>query len=141
MIYLLDVNVLVAWGWSDHIDHDRTVDWLASLKKDEETRFCTSAIPQLGFIRVSAQRAAGRLLIGDAIKVLEGLIRSLGERHWFLADDQSCIDSFPGWCQSASRTTDAHLVQLARKHSFTLATLDSQIPDAFLIPLRSTPRT
>jgi predicted nucleic acid-binding protein len=44
------------------------------------------------------------------------------------------VDSLSAWCQSPSRTTDAHLVQLAQKHGFTLATLDSQIPEAFLIP-------
>ena len=29
MSHLLDVNVLVAWGWSDHVDHQRTVRWIA----------------------------------------------------------------------------------------------------------------
>jgi predicted nucleic acid-binding protein len=133
--YLLDVSVLVAWGWADHLDHKRTVDWIAAARKHVgSTRLSTSAIPQLGFVRVSVQRAAGRLQIDDAARVLAGLIKSLGNTHSFLEDDQSAALSFPSWCQSASRTTDAHLVQLADKHGFTLATLDVQIPGAFLIP-------
>jgi predicted nucleic acid-binding protein len=27
--YLLDVNVLVAWGWKEHADHERVAKWLA----------------------------------------------------------------------------------------------------------------
>jgi predicted nucleic acid-binding protein len=138
MNYLLDVNVLVAWGWADHLDHDRTVAWIAAARKQGGTRLSTSAIPQLGFVRVSVQRAAGRLAIEDAANVLAGLINSLGHTHSFLADDQPAAQSFPAWCQSASRTTDAHLMQLADKHGFLLATLDAQIPGAFVIPTRPT---
>ncbi len=29
MRYLLDVNVLVAWGWEDHLDHERAAKWIA----------------------------------------------------------------------------------------------------------------
>jgi hypothetical protein len=78
---------------------------------------------------------AGRIEIEDAVKVLAGLIRSLGGLHSFLADDQASVDSFPDWCHSASRTTDAHLLHLAQNHGFTLATLDSQIPGAYLVPV------
>ena len=33
MNYLLDVNVLVAWGWADHIEHRRAASWIQSIKK------------------------------------------------------------------------------------------------------------
>jgi predicted nucleic acid-binding protein len=124
--------VLVAWGWSDHLDHDRTVAWLASAKA-KDTLF-TSAIPQLGFVRVSVQRTAGRLAIKVAAQTLAGMIKSLGDRHAFVSDDEQSADGFPGWCQSAARTTDAHLLRLAQNHGLELATLDAQIPGAFLIP-------
>ena len=31
--YLLDVNVLVAWGWADHADHLRAAKWIGSMKR------------------------------------------------------------------------------------------------------------
>ena len=133
MRYLLDVNVLVAWGWSDHTEHDRAVDWLAAIKKRQDVTLLTSAIPQLGFVRVSAQRAPNLVSVGDAAEVLAEMLRSIGEKHEFLADDQPATE-FPAWCESASRTTDGHLHQLAVRHGLKLATLDTQIRGAYVLP-------
>jgi predicted nucleic acid-binding protein len=133
MKYLLDVNVLVAWGWSDHLDHERTAAWIASARRQKATTLLTSAIPQLGFVRVSVQRTAGRVTVREAGKTLAGMLRSLGARHAFLGDDRPALD-FPDWCRHALRTTDAHLFQLAEAHGAKLATLDTGIPGAFLIP-------
>ena len=33
MKYLLDVNVLLAWGWADHAEHRRTALWIAAIKR------------------------------------------------------------------------------------------------------------
>jgi len=131
--YLLDVNVLVAWGWSDHVEHERTVTWIASAKKWKSAKLLTSSIPELGFVRISVQRTAGRVTVQEASKTLAGMLKSLGSRHVFLADDLPASD-FPAWCQYASRTTDAHLLTLAQIHAAKLATLDTGIPNAFLIP-------
>jgi predicted nucleic acid-binding protein len=131
--YLLDVNLLVAWGWEDHIDHNRAAKWIAGTKRFRNTMLLTSAIPQLGFVRVSVQRMAGRLTLSEAAEVLAGMINSLGRNHGFVPDH---IDStkWPSWCKSASRSTDAHLLSLAAAHEAKLATLDSGIPGAFLLP-------
>jgi predicted nucleic acid-binding protein len=131
--YLLDVNVLVAWGWSDHVGHKRTVTWIAAAKKQKATMLLTSAIPELGFVRVSVQRMGGGVTVDDASKTLADMLTSLGSRHVFLADDLPARD-FPAWCHHASRTTDAHLLQLAEAHGAKLATLDNGIPGAFLVP-------
>ncbi len=133
MKYLLDVNVLVAWGWADHVGHERTVTWLASVKKQKNARLLTSPIPQLGFVRVSVQRTGGRVTVQDAGKTLAGMTASLGSRHAFLQDDRPAV-GFPEWSHHPSRTTDAHLLQLAEAHGAKLATLDAGIPGAFLIP-------
>ena len=133
MKYLLDVNVLVAWGWSDHVDHERAVIWIAAAKKQKTTILLTSAIPELGFVRISVQRTGGRVTVREATKTLAGMVTALGVRHVFLADDRP-IRGFPEWCHHASRTTDAHLLQLAETHGAKLATLDTGIPGAFLIP-------
>jgi len=133
--YLLDVNVLVAWGWSDHVDHDRTAAWIGAARRQEATKLMTSAIPELGFVRVSVQRAGGQVTVAEATETLAGMVAALGARHALLADDQA-VRQFPEWCSSASRTTDAHLLELAEGHGAKLATLDTGIPGAFLIPAR-----
>ena len=136
MRYLLDVNVLVAWGWADHVEHDRTAAWIAAGKTQRGVVFLTSAIPQLGFVRVSVQRAGGHVSVGEAGASLAGMLTSLGGRHIFLPDDLNSSES-PEWCSTATRTTDAHLVQLAQAHQAQLVTLDTGIPQAFLIPFRA----
>ncbi|MBL8136209.1 MAG: PIN domain-containing protein [Acidobacteria bacterium] len=135
MKFLLDVNVLVAWGWSDHVDHERTVAWIGAAIRKKTTKLMTSAIPELGFVRVSVQRTGGRVTVTEAGETLAGMVAALGARHVLLADDQAAR-RFPAWCSSASRTTDAHLLALAAAHGAKLATLDTGIPGAFLIPPR-----
>jgi predicted nucleic acid-binding protein len=133
--YLLDVNILVAWGWSDHVDHERTAAWIAAARRQKATRLMTSAIPELGFVRVSVQRTGSRVTVAEATETLAGMVAALGVRHVLLADDQAARQ-FPQWCSSASRTTDAHLLDLAAAHGAKLATLDTSIPGAFLIPAK-----
>ena len=66
----------------------------------------TSPTPQLGFVRVSVQQTWNRITVPEASKTLAG----------------------------TSRTTDAHLLQLVEANGAKLATLDTGIPGAFLIP-------
>lgn len=133
MNYLLDVNVLVAWAWQDHADHLRVLRWLATILRGSAELLFTSAIPQLGFVRVSVQRSKGTLTVAECGETLAGMLAGLGERHRFLPDDQPSTD-WPDWCRSAPRTTDAHLLTLAQAHQLTLATLDTGIPGALVIP-------
>ncbi len=134
MKFLLDVNVLVAWGWSDHSEHRRAAKWIGEMKAKRNVSLFTSAIPELGFVRVSVRRAAGRLTVEEASESLADMLKSLGRRHWFLADDLSSLGEWPEWCQSAAKTTDAHLLALAERHQLRLATLDLGIHGAFLVP-------
>jgi predicted nucleic acid-binding protein len=127
--YLLDVNILVAWGWFDHVDHERTAAWIAAARRRKATKLMTSAIPELGFVRVSVQRTGGHVTVTEATETLADMVAALGARHVLLADDQAARQ-FPEWCSSASRTTDAQ----AAAHGAKLATLDTAIPGAFLIP-------
>ena len=134
MNHLLDVNALVAWGWSDHVDHARTVRWIAERKKTRNARLFTTPISEIGFVRVSVQRVSGRITVHQASEVMRSLRQSLGPAHRFLPDDVDGTD-WPDWCTSASRTTDAHLLSLAERHNLRLATLDAAIPRAFVLPV------
>jgi len=139
--YLLDVNVLVAWGWSDHEDHARVAAWIARTMHDPTASLLTASIPQLGFVRVSVQRTGGQVSPQQAGKTLAGMLAQLGASHEFLPDDCP-VTRWPDWCRSAGSTTDAHLLALASKHDAQLATLDAGIPGAYLIPapVRTRPR-
>jgi len=131
--YLLDVNILVAWGWTDHVAHDRTSRWIAAERTQGASKLLTSAIPELGFVRVSVQRTGGGVTVDEAARTLAGMLRSLGPTHAFVPDDRAARQ-FPAWCRHASQTTDAHLMALAAAHDAELATLDTAIPGAFLVP-------
>lgn len=133
MRYLLDVNLLVAWGWADHAEHERVAVWISRARQAPGTLLLTSAIPQLGFVRVSVQRTGGQVTPADARQVLAGMLSSLGSVHEFLPDDQAAT-VWPEWCRAAGQTTDAHLATLAGVHGATLATLDTGIPQAFVVP-------
>ena len=133
MKFLLDVNVLVAWGWANHTGHDQVTQWLSRMKQTSGNFFLTSAIPELGFVRVSGHRSVGLISPEEAGRVLSGMLQTLGQQHVFLPDDQSATQ-WPAWCQTANHTTDAHLLVLAQAHGAELATLDQGIPGAYLIP-------
>ncbi len=132
MAHLLDLNILVAWGWRDHADHDRVVRWIAERKMSHNVKLFTSPIPEMGFVRVSVQRSLGRISVQQAAEVLQGMLKSLGKLHQFLPDDLGATE-WPSWCGSAARTTDAHLLMLALRHGLNLATLDAGIPGAMLL--------
>lgn len=127
-------RALVAWGWEDHADHQQVAAWIASLRKSARKSVLTSAIPELGFVRVSVQRAAGRVIPEMASQVQDSMIQALGTKHAFIPDDQRAIYPWPQWCQGVGRTTEAHLLALAYSQGAVLATLDRSIPEAFLIP-------
>lgn len=134
MRYLLDVNLLVAWGWADHADHERVAAWIGQMKRVRSAKLFTSPIPELGFVRISVQRTGGRVSPEDAGNVLAGMLGRLASCHGFLPDDQPATD-WPPWCRGAGQTTDAHLAALAARHQAKLATLDNAIPGAFVLPL------
>lgn len=133
MKYLLDVNMLVAWGWADHVDHERVARWIGARMRTPQVVLMTSAIPQLGFVRVSVQRSGGKVTAAAAGLILKGMLGALGRQHAFLPDDADAL-SWPDWCRGAGRTTDAHLLRLAKDHEAELVTLDQGIPGAVLVP-------
>ena len=133
MNYLLDVNVLVAWGWDDHPSHLCATRWVNAIRSAGSDMLFTSAIPQMGFVRVSVQRSPATVTPESAGRGLNRMLTWLDSSHRFVADDQDSFD-WPEWCRGAARTTDAHLLALATAHDAKLATLDADIPGSFLIP-------
>ncbi len=129
MIYLADVNLLLALGWAHHTDHKKARAWLNGLTRVD--RLATCAVTELGFVRISLQPVFGSADIATAKKMLAHL-RTVRPGHAFLADALG-VDALPSWVKTAKQTTDGHLAALAAAHGATLATLDSGIPGAALL--------
>jgi predicted nucleic acid-binding protein len=130
MNYLLDVNALVALGFSHHEFHDRVVEWI------QEQRFpplATCSITELGFVRVLAQAPVYGLTVVQARTLLLRLKKSNAIMFTFLSDSHD-ISHLPAWVKTPKQTTDGHLLQLAEANGAVLGTLDKQIPGAYFIP-------
>lgn len=126
--YLLDVNVLLAFGVRQHPLHRHVSAWVQS---GQFAALMTCSITELGFVRV-ASKVYG-MSVGQASALLSFMKAETRFPTKFLDDDQDAAH-FPQWVQASHQTTDGHLIQLAQAHGATLATLDSAIPGAFLIP-------
>jgi predicted nucleic acid-binding protein len=130
MTYLLDVNALVALGFSRHEFHDRVAAWLNA---EQFPPLATCAITELGFVRVLAQAPAYGFTVVQARSLLLRLKKSKIVTLTFLADDHD-ISYLPPWVKTPKQTTDGHLLELAKANLAVLATLDDKIPGSYLVP-------
>ncbi|MGA2249132.1 PIN domain-containing protein [Terracidiphilus sp.] len=130
MRYLLDVNALIALGIKDHAHHDRVSDWLLA---QSGAAFLTCSITELGFIRIVAQVSGYNTDVEEAQLTLATLKAGSTLQFEFIADNNDS-SRLPAWVKMPSQTTDGHLLELAKTSGAVLATLDAQIPGAFMIP-------
>lgn len=130
MMYLLDVNALVALGFINHEFHGRVAHWVGSAGPGH---LASCSITELGFVRVLAQAPAYGLSVVQARTLLLHLKEARPIRLIFLPDAHD-VSHLPAWVKMPKQITDAHLSRLARAHGAILATLDEGIPDSFLIP-------
>jgi uncharacterized protein len=131
--YLLDVNALVALGFLEHEFHERVGLWVLSLGKGTRYEIVTCPITELGFVRVLSQAPQYGLTVAQSRTLLMRLKKQRAVPFEFIADDHD-ISRLPAWAKTGRQTTDGHLAELARVHGSVLATLDQQIPAAFVIP-------
>lgn len=132
---LLDVNLLVALAWPNHVHHDVSTAWF---ERHSETGWATSPVTQSGFVRVSSNARAtpGAKTPAEAVQLLERIVALPGHRFW--EDEVSLVESKAVAREKLvghRQVTDAHLLALAIEHQGRLATLDARItrivPDAF----------
>jgi predicted nucleic acid-binding protein len=117
VIYLLDVNMLVAAIWLDHHDHSTVEAWLRG------KRTATCPLSELGFLRIST---------GDTFpfradpSICRSALSEFVEKHRcrFIADDFSPKEIA---AQSSRQFTDLYLAELAERRRMRLATLDTRI--------------
>jgi len=130
--YLLDANVLIALGVATHEFHERVELWVAALESPTD-RVATCAITELAFVRILPQLPGLGATVSQAKQLLRRLKRQRVVRMELL-EDAIGAEQLPPWVKAARQTTDGHLLQLAKRHAATLATLDDGIPEAFLVP-------
>lgn len=127
MTALLDVNVLVALAWPNHVHHGAAGAWFA---RHRDAGWATCPLTESSFVRVSANPAisAGTVTPLAAAELLARL-RELGS-HEFLADTISFASS-PEVRRlrvlGHRQVTDAHLLALARSRGARLVTFDAGV--------------
>lgn len=127
MIALLDVNVLIALAWPNHVFHAAAKQWFREQKADG---WATCPTTENSFVRVSANH---RIIPEsksprEAASLLKKLVAVEG--HVFWPEESSIIDD--RWIpfekiHTYRQITDAHLLSLALKNQGRLATLDRGI--------------
>lgn len=117
MSHLLDVNFLLACAWSSHAKHTAARAWL-----ERQSRFTTSPLSELGFIRVCLSPGY-RASCADAQAALADITSRRQAR--FVPDALSAA-KLPALTTHAE-VTDAYLVELARAQGLKLATLDDSL--------------
>ena len=138
MKYLLDVNALVALGVLQHEFHSRTANWIHALTiaqpaPEPSSELLTCSITELGFVRVLAQVSQYGLTLGQAQSLLLRVKTQSIVKFRFISDGHD-LSQLPRWVKNPKQLTDGHLAALAKAHGGVLATLDTKIPRAFLIP-------
>ena len=133
MIYLLDVNTLLALVILEHEFHARVASWLDRLGASGVPEMATCSITELGFVRVLGQAQQYGSSVAQARELLLQVKHDDRVRWRFIPDDRD-ISHLPRWVRTPKQTTDGHLAELARANEAVLATLDRRIPGAFVIP-------
>ena len=137
-IYLLDVNILIALAWPQHVHHVQAHKWFERVGRQA---WATCPLTQLGFVRISSNPK----IIPDAVSsraaatMLAKIVALPG--HTFWADDLPVngLAAMSGIAFTGHRqVTDAYLIELARHHGGVLATLDAGLAE--LLPVAERPR-
>jgi hypothetical protein len=123
-VSLLDVNVLLALAWPNHIHHQAAHRWFA---ENYGLGWATCPLTQLGFVRLSMQPAVVKIpiLFGD---VMDALVRmTANAAHTFWPLECGLVDlreEIRARAAGHHQLSDAVLLDLAIRHQGRLATFD-----------------
>jgi toxin-antitoxin system PIN domain toxin len=125
---LLDVNVLVALFFPDHVHHELAHDWFADHR---HLGWATCPITENGLIRVACQQPSeeGVVRPSEVISHLQRFCRDKNHRAWTAT--VSFVDESlfaPQFIRGHRQVTDVYLLGLAKKMGGRLATFDRTIP-------------
>src|SRR5437016_10805095 len=135
MIRLLDVNVLLALAWPEHLHHEPAHSWFAQYRGEG---WATCPATQSGFVRLSSTRS----VVPDPITPVEAIAameRSAAQpEHRFWPQDGQVAEMSPEIMvriMGPKQMSDAVLLDLAIKRGGRLATFDKGI--LHLVPRNS----
>jgi len=125
MVALLDVNVLVALAWPNHVHHEASRRWFLT---NQRHGWATCPLTETAFVRVSSNPAAIPTAVspGEATAML-GALTSLAH-HAFWPDDLRFGDAryyALGQVGGFRQVMDAHLLALAIRHEGRLVSFDA----------------
>ena len=129
VVYLLDVNVLIALAWPQHVHHVVAHAWF---DRAGSARWATCPLTQLAFVRISsnAKIIANAVSPRAAVQALAQMTSLPGHEFWPAGLALNGLASFASTALVGHRqVSDAWLLELARHHQGVLATLDSGLAD------------
>ena len=124
MVHLLDVNLLIALAWPNHLHHVPAHAWFAAHAAEG---WATCPITQCGFVRVSSNPRVIHPAVspGEAVASLRRM--AAHPYHVFWPDDVMLSDSTHvplDVLRGHQQVTDAYMVGVARRRGGRLATMD-----------------
>src|SRR5664279_1545640 len=126
-VALLDVNVLVALAWPNHVHHRAARTWFDG---HHRRGWATTPITESGFVRVSSNRAVIPTTTTPTIAVEVLAAMTALDGHQFWADDLSGVTGGSGdttLVRSHGDVTDAHLLALADARGGAVVTFDTRM--------------
>lgn len=133
MIYLLDVNALLAMRYIGHVHHERVMCWRSGLGTcAAPARFATCSITEIAFARIAGNSTSS--LASNVTAARHDLLRLKEDFPFVFLADPLGADHLPLWVNRYRQITDGHLLSLAKVNGVEFATLDRGIPGALLIP-------
>ncbi len=124
-VYLLDVNLLVALAWPNHIHHAAAHEWFDRVASPG---WATCPITQCGFIRVSSNKKAipAAVTPSAAIELLSSMLAERNHVFWpdSLRWDQPELRLTHRLLAGHQQVTDAYLLALAIQNDGVVATFD-----------------
>ena len=122
---LLDVNVLIALAWPNHVHHDAARSWFTERRR---SGWATCPLTEAGFVRVSCNASAVQRTVTprEAIALLRRLRHLEAHSFWVLESSMVELpDEVLARIQGYRQITDAVLLAAAMRRGGELATFDT----------------
>jgi hypothetical protein len=123
-IALLDVNILTAFLWPPHEHHDAAHRWFHTRAG---TRWATTPLTQLGFVRLVSNPAFSRDALSPkhAVSLLAENLAHPAHEFWAASlPVPAAMRGLASGLQRHQQFTDAYLLALASRRKGVLATFD-----------------
>lgn len=128
-VTLLDVNLLIALAWPQHVHHRAAHAWFS---RAGHQAWATCPVTQLAFIRISSNPKIipDAVTPREAVETLKQIVALPGHQFW--ADDVQPVEAVP-FARRAfvghRQVTDGYLLALVRGRGGALATFDAGVAE------------